>query len=183
MDQSSFLNRIVFYAVKIDAGRRGFLTDGEEHEGRLNYEDGIAGSMACFREAHDSADCRMTVLAEMAFLEQEIQFCGEADIAARGSLTQVVQSFEDALLSLEAVEDPGYRIADKTYPHRREYRVGEFPKDAFHYACIAHHTRIGNVLRSPGISMTEKAVLRQRAANMKAAQGAYTEKQQRALER
>ncbi|MDR0637705.1 MAG: hypothetical protein LBG27_02180 [Spirochaetaceae bacterium] len=153
------------------------MADGQEHEGRLNYEEGIAGSMTCFREAHDSADCRTVALTEMVFLEQERQFCGESDTAARGSLTQAILSFDDALLSLEAVEDPGYAVADKTYPHRREYRVKGFPKDAFHCACIAHYARLGNALRVPGINMTEKAVLRQRAANMKGAQGAYVEMQ------
>jgi hypothetical protein len=157
------------------------MIDGKEREGRIHYERGIAGSMACFQEARLSADCRTIVLTEMAFLEQERQFCGETDTAVRGSLTQAIESFEDALQSLDAVEDPGYVIADKTYPRRREYRVKGFPKDAFHCACIAHRTRIGNSLRVPGINMTEKAVLQQRAVNMEAAEGAYIEKQRRAL--
>jgi hypothetical protein len=181
MDPNSFLDNLVFYANRIDAGRKGFVTNGEEHVGRLSYEEGIDGSLTCFREAQVSADCRMIVLTEMVFLEQELQFCEEADSATRSSLTQAIQSFEDALLSLKAVEDPGYTVAEKTYPHRRENRVRGFPKDAFHYACIAHRTRIGNILRAPGINMTEKAVLLQRALNMQAAQRSYLEKQEKAL--
>jgi hypothetical protein len=125
----------------------------------------------------------MIVLAEMVFLEQEFQFCDASDSVTRSSLTQAIRSFEDALLSLEAVEDPGYTVADKTYPHRPETRIKGFPKDAFHLACIAHRTRIGNVLRAPGINMTEKAVLRQRVVNMQTAQGSYREKQEKALGR
>ncbi|MDR1587699.1 MAG: hypothetical protein LBS57_09605 [Treponema sp.] len=183
MDLNSFLGKVAFYANKIDMGRKGFATDSEEHEGRLSYEEGIAGSFTCFQEAQASADCRTIVLTETAFLEQELQFCEEADSVTRSSLTQAIQSFADALLSLEAVDDPGYTVADKTYPHRRENRVRGFPKDAFHYACIAHRTRIGNILRSPGINMTEKAVLQQRALNMRTAQGSYLGKQERALSR
>jgi hypothetical protein len=55
------------------------------------------------------------------------------------------------------------------------------PKDSFHIACIAHHTRLRNILRAPGINMLEKAVLQQRAANMTTARNSYIEKQQAAL--
>jgi len=41
--------------------------------------------------------------------------------------------------------------------------------------------RFYHSLRTPGINMTEKAVLTQRAANMTAAQGGYLEKQKKAL--
>jgi hypothetical protein len=157
------------------------MIDGMEREGRIHYQHGIAGSLECFKDTQSQADCRTIILVEAAFLAQEFQFCAEDDSATRSSLTQAIQSFEDALLSLEAVEDPGYVVAEKTYPHRKENRVKGFPKDAFHQACIAHRTRIGNILRSPGINMTEKAVLQQRALNMLAAQGAYFEKQEKIL--
>jgi hypothetical protein len=89
--------------------------------------------------------------------------------------------FDDALLSLEAVEDLGYKIAEKTYPHKQENRVKGFPKDSFHLACIAHRTRLSNILRAPGISIIEKAVLQQRVDNMRIAQGSYMEKQKTVL--
>jgi hypothetical protein len=93
-----------------------------------------------------------------------------------------LQSFDDAFLSLEAVEDSSiYKGADKTWPHNQKNRIQGFPKDAFHQACIAHRTRLNNILRSPGINMIEKAVLQQRAANMTAAQESYIEKQKKVL--
>jgi hypothetical protein len=80
------------------------------------------------------------------------------------------------------VEDAaGYKVADKTWPHNPKGRIQGFPKDAFHQACIAHRTRLNNVLRAPGINMLEKAVLQQRAANMTAAQSGYIAKQKVAL--
>jgi hypothetical protein len=47
------------------------------------------------------------------------------------------------------------------------------PKDAFHIACIAHRTRLTNILKAPGLNMTEKSLYRQRAGNMATAQSAY----------
>jgi hypothetical protein len=96
-------------------------------------------------------------------------------------LTQVLQSFDNALLSLKAVSDAGYKGADKTYPHSSKYRIKGFPRDAFHLACIAHQTRLRNSLRTPGLDMIEKALVRQRIANMQAAQGSYIEMQGKAL--
>jgi hypothetical protein len=118
----------------------------------------------------------------MVFLEQELQFCDESDTITRNSLTQAIQSFEDALRCLKTVENKTlYQGAETTHPTSAKYRIQGFPKDAFHLACTAHHTRIGNVLRAPGINMTEKAVLRQRAVNMRTARESYIEKQAKAL--
>ncbi|GHV82402.1 hypothetical protein AGMMS49991_09600 [Spirochaetia bacterium] len=50
-----------------------------------------------------------------------------------------------------------------------------------HQACDAHRTRLSNSLRTPGINMTEKAVIQQRVANMKTAVSYYIEKQKAAL--
>jgi hypothetical protein len=183
MDLNSFLNRLVSHTNDIDMGRKGFATDGKEREGRISYAKGIAGAATAFLEAQTAADSQIIILAEMVFLEQELQFCHESDAITRSSLTQAIQSFEDALRCLKTVENKTlYQGAETTHPTGPKYRIQGFPKDAFHLACIAHRTRIGNVLRSPGINMTEKAVLQQRTVNMRTAQGSYIEKQAKALE-
>jgi hypothetical protein len=182
MDQAGLLDRILSAAEWINSGRKGFATDGQEHEGRLSYEKGTAAALAAFTDARVAADPKTIMLVEEAFVEQELQFCSERDAHTRSSLTQALQSFDDAFLSLEAVEDAAiYQGADKTWPHSAKNRIQGFPKDSFHQACIAHRTRLNNVLRSPGINMIEKAVLEQRAANMTAAQGGYIMKQKKAL--
>jgi hypothetical protein len=186
MDLAGLLNKVLSSAADIDLGRKGLATDGEEHQGRLNYEDGIAAASVAFTEASNlrfaaTADPKTMMLAEEAFIEQELQFCSDQDTHTRSSLTQAIQNFNDAFFSLEAVEDTaGYKVADKTWPHNSKNRIQGFPKDAFHQTCIAHRTRLNNVLRSPGINMIEKAVLQQRATNM-TAQGGYVEKQKKAL--
>jgi hypothetical protein len=182
LDLTGLLSSVFFAANKIYKGRNGLATDGEEHEGRLNYEDGIVAAVVTFTEARSTADSQTMLAVEEAFTEQELQFCTKQDTYTRGSLIQALQSFDDTFLSLEAVEDAGiYQGADKTWPRNAKNRIKGFPKDAFHQACIAHRTRLYNTLRSPGINMIEKAILEQRASNMTAAQGSYIEKQKKAL--
>ena len=123
------------------------------------------------------------IFVELTFLQQEFQFCDETDAITLSSLTQAIQSFEDALRSLVTVENSTlYKAAETTYPTAPKYRYHGFPRDAIHLACAAHRTRLQNSLRTPGINMIEKAVLTQRAANMPLIQAAYAEMQKKALE-
>ena len=184
MDLTGLVHSIVLGAINIDKGRRNLATDGFEHAGRLFYEDGISIALDTFRNAQTSADPQIMILVELAFLQQEFQFCDETDTTTRSSLTQAIQSFEDALRNLKIVDDSAlYRGAEATYPTTPKYRYHGFPRDAIHLACTAHRTRLQNSLRTPGINMIEKTVLTQRAANMSAIQAAYTEKQKKALEK
>jgi hypothetical protein len=181
MDQTGLINNIFRSVEFIADGRRGFATLGREQDGRVFYEKGIAQALAGFKVVATISDSKIIALAEQTFLQQELAFCTRSDTNAQNSLLQALGSFDDAFLCLEAVEEAGYITADKTHPHGRKYRIQDYPKDAFHIACIAHHTRLYNIIRSPGIDMIEKALLVQRAANMKIAQRRYIEKQKVAL--
>jgi hypothetical protein len=55
------------------------------------------------------------------------------------------------------------------------------PKDAFHVACAGHKARLDNILKSPGINLLEKELLKQRQANMITAQSVYLEMQKKLL--
>ena len=168
-------------AFRIDSGRKGFAIIGKEREGRISYEKGISEAMSAFQEAQATVDPQTIILAEYTFLTQELQFCAKNDKDTLNSLTQAIQSFDDAFLALQAVEESGYKTAEKTYPHNGKYRVGGFPKDSYHIACIAHKTRLQNILRAPGIDPLEKSLLKQRFINLSAAQNGYVEKQKKAL--
>jgi hypothetical protein len=182
MDLTGLVNKILKSTARIDSGRNGLKTDGDEHQGRLYYEEGIDEAAEAFSLALSTGNPKTILATEEAFIEQELKYCSEEDIYSRGSLIQALQSFEDAFLCFESVEDPaGYKAADKTWPHSPKYRIKSFPKDAFHLACISHRTRLQNVLRAPGINMIEKSVLEQRATNMTSAQAAYMGKQKEAL--
>jgi hypothetical protein len=141
----------------------------------------MAKSMTSFQEAQTTGDCETLILAEQAFLEQELHFCHKNDDITRNSLIQAIQDFEDALRSLKTVEVPAlYQAAETTYSTTKN-RIRGIPRDIFHQACNAHRTRLSNSLRTPGINMTEKAVIQQRMANMKTAVSCYLEKQKTAL--
>ena len=181
MDTTGLISSITNAALNIDFGRKGFATRGKEHEGRLSYERGISAALAAFKEAQTTADPQTIILAEYTFLSQELQFCDKFDKDSMNSLSQAIQSFDDAFLALRAVENPKYRITDETTPHNSKYRVSGFPKDSFHIACISHKTRLQNILRSPGIDPIEKTLLKQRFVNLSTAQKGYIEKQKKAL--
>ena len=181
MDQTGYVNNILEATTSMDAGRKGFTIKGKADEGRILYENGIAQALSTFQEAQLTGDPQFLILVEYTFLSQELQFCEKPDKDSLSSLTKAIQSFDDAFLALQAVEDSGYIITDKTFPHNRLYRINGFPKDSFHIACISHKTRIQNILRSPGIDPIEKALLKQRLSNLSTAQTSYIEKQKKTI--
>ena len=138
-------------------------------------------ALSAFQEAQATADPLTIILAEYTFITQEFEFCEKTDKDSLTSLTKAIQSFDDAFLAIAAVEKPNYKIADDIFPHSGKYRVSGFPNDSFHIACIAHKTRLKNVLRSPGIDPIEKALLKQRLINLSAGQSGYAEKQKKVL--
>jgi hypothetical protein len=181
LDPAGLISSIYDAALAIDFGRKGFATKGKAEEGRVSYETGIAKAMIAFQKAQTTADPQTIILAEYTFLSQEFEFCEKTDKDSLSSLTQALQSFDDAFLAIKAVESLHYEVAEQTTPHSKKYRFSGFPKDAFHIACISHKTRLQNVLRAPGIDPIEKALLKQRFVNLSAGQSGYVEKQKKAL--
>jgi len=186
LDQNSLVNNVYLAVFQIDAGRKGWATKGKEAEGRVAFEYGINLAMSSFKNAQTSADPQTLILAEYTFICQELEFCSETDNDSLSSLIQAKQNFDDAFMALQVVENSAfYKEAEKTFPHHKNYRVRSangFPKDAFHFACGAHKARLKNTLRSPGIDLIEKDLLKQRFANLATAQSAYMEKQKKALQ-
>jgi len=182
LDETGLVSNIYRAAINIDIGRKGFATRGKAEEGRISYENGITEALVAFQKAQVSSNPQTIILAEYTFISQELEFCEKTDKDSLSSLTQAIQSFDDAFLALQVVENNTlYQGAEKTYPHSGKYRISGFPKDAFHTACISHKTRLQNIIRAPGIDAIEKALLKQRFANLSAAQSGYIEKQKKAL--
>jgi hypothetical protein len=187
LDLITLANNIINAATYIDSGRKGFATKGKAEEGRISYETGIAVALSAFKEASNqrfaaTADPQALIMAEYTFITQEFQLCARSDKDTIDSLTKAISSFDDAFLALKVVEDKTlYRAVEDTHPHDKDYRVSGFPKDAFHIACHGHKTRLKNILKAPGIDPIEKALLKQRLANLPTAQTGYVEKQRKAL--
>jgi len=181
LDILGLISSINNAAMSIDSGRKGFAIEGKEREGRISYEKGIALALSVFQQAQTTADPQALILAEYTFLSQELELTDKSDKETINSLTQAIQSFDDAFLSLKAVEGLQYEVVEQTTPHHKDYRFKGYPKDSFHVAFGSHKTRLQNILRSPGIDPIEKALLKQRLANLPTAQSAYVELQRKAL--
>ena len=181
MDLIGFVDSITEATASIEFGRKGFATRGKAEEGRISYEKGIAVALSTFRDAQSTLDPQTIILIEYTFLIQELQFCDEADTDTLSSLTQAKQSFDDAFLAIKALDELDCKSVDCFFPHSGKYRISGFPKDSFHIACIAHRTRLQNMLRTPGVDPIEKDLLKQRFANLSTAQNGYIEKQKNAL--
>ena len=185
MDRAGLISDIVNSVIAIDTGRTWLDTESRESAGRIRYRRGLSLAMASFqavqREASDDAE--LLLLSEYTFIIQELNLCDpEKDPQANASLTQAKDSFDDAFRALEAVADESaYRGVELAFPKAAKYRFKGLPKDAFHIACMAHRTRIGNTLRATGINLVEKDLLLQRVANLSAAQAAYVGWQRSAL--
>jgi len=182
LDLIGLTNNIHQAVISIDAGRKGWATKGKEAEGRVAFEYGINLAMSSFKEAQTSIDPQALIMAEYTFICQELQLCSETDKYSLSSLTQAKQSFDDAFLVLQVVGDSViYKGVDKAFPHRDKYRTSGFPKDSFHIACMAHKTRLQNILRFSGVDPIEKILMEQRLTNLATAQSGYMEKQKKAL--
>ena len=182
MDLTGLMFKISDASIAIDYGRKGFAIRGKAEEGRISYEKGITGALSAFKDAQSTFDPHTIILAEYTFLVQELQFCEKTDNDSLSSLTQAIQSFDDAFLALEAVEDTAYKIVDKAFPHNNtKYRIKNFPKDSYHIAANAHRTRLRNMLRTPGVDPIEKSLLKQRYSNLATGQKGYIGKQEKAL--
>jgi hypothetical protein len=183
LDLTGLLKRLVANAELIYKGRQGLQTDGQEAEGHANYDKGIAGVLQDFIDAGSAKNCEAIALAELLFMQMDLAYCPDDDDDAKTSLTRGSQDFKDAVRCLKVVQSPAdYRIAEKTYPAYYKYRVKGCPWDAYQIACEGNKLRLKNILRTPGLNMKEKAVLKQRLANMPIAQDAYLELQKTALE-
>jgi len=182
LDRILLVNSIYEAATNIDSGRKGFAIVGKEREGRINYEYGIASAMSTFQQVQITADPQTLIFAEWTFLVQEFQLCDKSDKETINSLKKAIGLFDDAFLVLNIVEDKIlYQAVENSYPHDKKYHFKGYPKDSFHVACGSHIIRIRNILKTPGLDPIEKALLKQRLANMSTAQTAYTEKQRKTL--
>jgi hypothetical protein len=182
LDLITLARNIINAATLIDSGRKGFAIKGKEREGRINYEKGIAKAMSVFKEAQAAADPETIILAEYAFLSQELEFCEKTDKESLNSLTQALQFFDEAFPVLKIVKDKTlYQVVEKTYAHKREFRFKGFPKDVCHVAFGSHKARLQNILKTPGLDPIEKALSKQRLVNISTGQKKYVEMQRKAL--
>lgn len=184
MDRVGFLDKISASVFNIYQGREWLATEGLESAGRISFQKGLTLGLDIFPKIRSEAaeDLDLIILAEYTFIGQELEYCDTTDINAITSLRKAIFEFDEAFFAFEVLQNTdGYKLVDKAFSHRNECRYRGMPKDAFHIACAGHIVRIKNILRSPGINLTEKKLLEQRRSNMITAQAVYLEKQKKIL--
>jgi len=183
MDPIGLADKIVLSAKLLGMGRKGLTTDGQEHTGRLNYEQGIDGLSEAFKEALDSQNPRIIALSDLLYQMQELEFSRRAARESAASISQGIADFNDALRCLAVLEKENvYLDVEQTYPtSRSKFRYMGMPRDAFHIDCSGHLTRLRNALMTPGMNALEESLYKRRQINIVAAQKIYLGKQTAAL--
>jgi hypothetical protein len=167
---------------RIANGRVELRTEGKAEQGRIDFHAGLSLATEIFTEVQATRDPHLMLLAEYVYIGQELASSRPEETEARASCEAAMRDFDDAFLALEAVADiPGYRTAEKTYPHKPKTRYKGMPLDAFHDAYLGHRTRIKNSLRRVGFDPDEQVLLELRMNVFNTAQDVYLELQQAAL--
>jgi hypothetical protein len=171
------------YAVsQIEKGRIGLRTKGKTEEGRENFAKGLELGRGIFSELKDCGDPELMLLAEYAFVNQELEGARVEEKIGRASYQSAVNDFDDAFLSLKSVKDTAmYQGAENTHPHRAPFRYKSMPNDSFHIAYTGHYTRLQNKLKPIGIDPEEQILTELRMAVCKSAQEVYLEIQRSVL--
>jgi hypothetical protein len=155
-------------------GRISLRTVGKTEEGRENFAKGLELGKQIFSEIKDCGDPELMLLAEYAFVNQELEGARAEEKIGRASYQSAVHDFDDAFLSLKAVKDTAmYQGAENTHPHRAPFRYKGMPNDSFHIAYTGHYTRLQNKLKPIGIDPDEQILTELRMAVCKSAQDVY----------
>jgi hypothetical protein len=184
LDRTGLLDKIPESALLIATGRNGQNTDGIEHEGRVNYESGLSLALAAFKKVQENAgeDLGILILAEDTFVRQEFALCDPKDTDAISSSTTAMNDIGRAFIALKVLESKsGYKFVEQAISDHSKFRYKGMVKDAFHVACSGHWTRLGNSLKTHGVSLLEKKLIKQRCANLRTAQAIYLKKQKQVL--
>jgi hypothetical protein len=182
LEKTGLIADMIAAVEMIAAGRLGFETDGNEHEGMVTFSKGIEAAMALYEESMNSGDCELMIAAEYTYLSHELEYAENNESGAEASAAAAIQAFDDALLSLKAVEDPClYKGAELTFPHRKNWRYKGCPNDAFQVACTGHKTRIKNGLSRFGVNRRDRALAEFRIKMFNVAQNVYLGKQRTIL--
>jgi hypothetical protein len=182
LEKAGLIADMVAAVAAIAAGRDTLEIDGMEHEGMVNFKKGNGAAAALYAGAMNSNDCELMLLAEYTYLSEEREHAEDDQRGAEASAAAALQSFDDAFLALQAVEDADfYKCAELTFPHRKGWRYNGCPNDAFQLACAGHITRINNGLSRFGINRRDRELAQLRIQMFELAQEVYLAKQKKAL--
>jgi hypothetical protein len=135
MEKTGLTIGILEAVCKVTDGRIGLRTKGKTEVGRENLVKGLELGKQIFSELKDCRDPELMLLAEYAFVNQELEGARTEEKIGRASYQSATHDFDDAFLSLKSVKDSAmYQGAENTHPHRAPFRYKGMPNDSFHIA-------------------------------------------------
>jgi len=144
------------------------------------YATGLTTTLAMLKKIGQTNDLDLIVKAEALTLQNEHQKYGREDATVLPSLTAAAEDFSVITSAVKVVREPdAYKTAVATYHTKKAVRG--VIADGCHEALNSHIARLGNRMRTVGISVPEKNILRQRQTNMRTAKELYIGLQQEAL--
>ena len=150
-------------------------------EASASYTKGLGITEKAYATISNVRDIELITRAEALTVLREYELYGKDDPSTRSSLNAAISDFSVIANALPTVQDAAkYKIASTT--HHSKKKINGIPIDGFHEAINSHITRLGNRIRTIGISAAEKDILRQRKTNMKVAKDLYIQLQKKALE-
>jgi hypothetical protein len=168
--------------AQIDFGRKALHTEGYAEIGRVAFAAGIANALATFKAIQAILAPQAIIPAEKIYLQQDIEFCDPEDKFTIKSLMRSLNYLSDALRAIEIVKLPvAYQNAEATHTTEKRDKRGGVPKDVMHTACKINSDRLDRNNRTPGLTMIEKELIKQRKANLATGLISYISMQQEAL--
>jgi len=95
LEKTGLIADMVAAVASIAAGRSTFEIDGREHEGMVNFKEGMAAAYTLYEDGIQSGDCELMLLAEYTYLSEEAEYSEPDQKGADASAAAALQSFDD----------------------------------------------------------------------------------------
>lgn len=180
MEKNGFHNQYALQILtlcNIDWGNRQQLERTKEF---FTYQAGLEKTLKLLKDIKNKSDIDLIVKTEKLITEMELSLYTEKDPSALSSIQGAIAGLKDIENSISVVKNPeAYQESKKTHSSRKKFR--DVIEDGFHVELKGQVTRLNNRIKSIGISIPEKNVLRQRKENLLVAKELYVDMQRKAL--
>ena len=165
--RSLFAEQVVFLGVMEDGDSIKLL-----HEVQLKLSQAL-------QKVGDSEDLEIILRAEKLILDNERDYYADTDLIKK-SLDNALGDIEAALKLVDTVQDPEAYKAIADGHTRPRNRIGNLPHDEARQFFKSHRSRLENQEKSRLMGL-EKALIKDRKANLAKASASYVKLQKNAL--
>lgn len=138
----------------------------------LKYTEGLSNTTELLKKVAEMKDLELILQVESVLVHQERQHIARKDKSSIPSLNDAVEDFDTIERVFKILKSPStYKDATSGYGIRQ--RINGIPIDGFHHAVKSHILRLGNRVKTVGVLVPEKNLVKQRQANMRIAKELY----------